>query len=457
LARSRLNVVPRAPLLAAIVVGAALFALALLGPVGWLVVLGYNLVLLWLALLDALTLPAPGAISVRREMPRPLSLGAEQEVALTVAVAGRGAGLRLQVADHAPAALRASARSLDADLDGGGAARVGYRVHPPRRGAFVFGPTDVRLHRRGGLVARQARVGGGAEVAVYPDVLAVRQYELRLRRGLANFSGGRRARVPGATTELSAIRDYLPGDEVRRINWKASARRDRPVVNEVEAERGQQMILMVDSGRLMTAPAGHARGPHGSPDPGGGLSKLDHAVNSALLLAWVAQAHGDRVGLMTFSDRVHQFVTPRAGRAQIAALNEVLYRVQPEYTEPDFGEAMGQLARRVSRRSLVVVLTDLLDPDASRDLVAACLRASARHLVLVVAMNDPVLAAARLAPVDGPARAYEWAAAEELLAARRQSFEILHRGGVLGLDVAAGQLSAALVERYLALKERALL
>jgi uncharacterized protein (DUF58 family) len=277
-------------------------------------------------------------------------------------------------------------------------------------------------------------------VAVYPDVLAVRQYQLRLRRGLANFSGSRLARVPGAATELAAIRDYLPGDEVRRVNWKATARRDRPAVNELEAERGQQMVIMLDCGRLMTAPAGD-------------LSKLDHAVNSALLLAWVAQAHGDRVGLLTFSDRVHQLVPPRPGRAQLAALNEVLHRVQPEYTEPDFAEAMAQLGRR----SLIVVLTDLLDPDASRDLVAACLRMRARHLVLVVAMSDPVLRQARLSPIATASSAYEWAAAEELLGARRQSFEVLRRGGVLGLDVEAGRLSAALVERYLELKERALL
>jgi len=111
----------------------------------------------------------------------------------------------------------------------------------------------------------------------------------------------------------------------------------------------------------------------------------------------------------------------------------------------------------VSRRSLVVVLTDVLDPEASRDLVAHAVRLGSRHLVLVVAMADPAVIMARDAPVDESPRAYEWAAAEELLAARRQSFEALQQGGVLGLDVAAGRLSPALVERYLELKERALL
>jgi len=275
-------------------------------------------------------------------------------------------------------------------------------------------------------------------------VLAIKRYQLTLRRGMRFMQGFRRARPPGATTAFAGLRDYLPGDEIRRINWTATARRDSPVVMEVEAERGQQAIIALDCGRLMTAPAGL-------------LTKLDHAVNAALLLAYVAQSQGDRVGMMTFSDGIRQFVPPRRGAVQVSHLNRVLYDVKAEYTEPDFGEAFSQLGFRVSRRSLVVVLTDLLDPEASRDLVAHAIRLGQRHLVMVVAMADPELLEARDAPIDRTARAYEWAAAEELLAARRESFEALRKGGVLGLDVEAGRLSPALVERYLELKERALL
>jgi uncharacterized protein (DUF58 family) len=191
--------------------------------------------------------------------------------------------------------------------------------------------------------------------------------------------------------------------------------------------------------------------------PAGLLTKLDHAVNAALLLAWVAQSQGDRVGMVTFADQIRQFVSPQRGAAPVSHLNRVLYNVKAEYTEPDFGEAFAQLAYRVSRRSLVIVLTDVLDPEASRDLVSHAIRLSRRHLVMVVAMGDPEVLQARDAPIDRAARSYEWAAAEELLSARRESFEALRKGGVLGLDVEAGRLSPALVERYLDLKERALL
>jgi uncharacterized protein (DUF58 family) len=175
------------------------------------------------------------------------------------------------------------------------------------------------------------------------------------------------------------------------------------------------------------------------------------------MLAWVAQAYGDRVGLMTFDDRVTNFLKPERGATQLRRITEALYAVRPEYVEPDFGHAMTHLALRVGRRSMIVMLTDVQDPEASRELVAHALRLAGRHLVLVVAMSDPAVLRARDDPIVSTNRAYEWAAAEEFVASRRQSFELLRRGGVLGLDVVAGQLSPALVERYLELKERALL
>ena len=175
------------------------------------------------------------------------------------------------------------------------------------------------------------------------------------------------------------------------------------------------------------------------------------------MLAWVAQAYGDRVGMMTFDDRVTGFIKPARGPTQLRRITEALYAIKPEYVEPDFGHAMTHLALRVGRRSMVVILTDVQDAEASRELVAHALRLAAKHLVLVVAMSDPAVIGARDDPIESTSRAYEWAAAEEFVASRRESFEMLRRGGVLGLDVVAGRLSPALVERYLELKERALL
>lgn len=435
--------IPQPRLLAALLGGAALIALVAVNEAVWGVVVLYHAALLTVLVREGARLPNRHGFTVLRDLPRPFSLGAVQTVVIAIAHP-QAAGYHAQVADHAPDGLHATPASLSGVFDEAGTLSVSYRVEPRHRGAYQFGAIDLRLWRPGGFLMRRYRIPAAQPAAVYPNVLAVRQYDLTLRRGMRMQTGLRRFRPPGAATAFAGLRDYLPGDDVRRISWKASARRDGPVTMEVEAERAQQAVIALDCGRLMTAPAGP-------------LSKLDHAVNAALLLAFVAHRMGDRVGLLTFSDRVRGFLPPEAGPAQIGRLNEMLYAVQAEYAEPDFQDAFSHLVRRVSRRSLIVVLTDVLDPQASLDLVQHAVRMSARHLVLVVAMADPELLAARRAPVERVSRAYEWAAAEELLAARRESFESLRRGGVLGLDVPADRLSASLVERFLEVKERALL
>ncbi len=376
-------------------------------------------------------------------MPDPFSLGEREEVKIVV-TNPRAAGLRARVADHAPADLQPQPREVDGVFDASGTLTVGYSTESPRRGAYRFQSIDLRVVRPDGWLRRQVRLKLDHEVAVFPNVVAIKRIQLTLRRGLRALVGQRRARPPGASTAFAGLRDYVRGDDVRRISWTATARRDRPVMVEVEAERGQQVMIALDCGRLMTAPAGN-------------LDKLDHAVNAALMLAWVAQAFGDRVGLMTFDDRVTNFIKPERGATQLHLITQALYAIKASYVEPDFGHAMTHLALRVGRRSLVVVLTDVQDPNQSRELVAHCLRLAARHLVLVVAMSDPEVLSARFAPIASSARAYQWAAAEEFVASRRESFEQLRRGGVLGLDVVAGNLSPSLVERYLELKERALL
>ncbi|TMD88687.1 MAG: DUF58 domain-containing protein [Chloroflexi bacterium] len=434
---------PQPRLLWAVAIGAALIALSIASPVLVLLAVLYHAGLVLILARDLALLPGRKGYRVRRLMPEPFSLGEREEVRIVIENAA-AAGLHVRIADHAPDDLRPQPREVEGMFDHNGRVELAYNTSSPRRGAYRFGAVDLQVWRRDGWWRRQLRLQLQREVAVFPNVVAIKRIQLTLRRGLRAMSGLRRAKPPGASTAFAGLRDYVRGDDIRRVSWTATARRDHPVVVEVEAERGQQVMIAIDCGRLMTAPAGD-------------LDKLDHAVNAALMLAWVAQAFGDRVGLMTFDDRVTNFIKPERGPAQLRRITEALYAIRPEYVEPDFGHALTHLALRVGRRSMIVILTDLQDPEASKELVAHALRLAARHLVLVVAMSDPAVLSARHAPITTSSRAYEWAAAEEFMASRRESFELLRRGGVLGLDVVAGNLSPALVERYLELKERALL
>ena len=293
-------------------VGAALAVTTLIDRRLLLVVLAYQAVVVVLAAVDLTRLPGRRDFLAERSLPHPLALGADQKVAIAVQVAG-GDGLRIEVADHAPLELRPSQRVLAGEIRDGGFSAA-YTVRPAHRGAYQFGPIDIRWGRPRGFWQVQVRADAGETVAVYPNILAIREYELRLRRGMPLMAGLRRARPPGATTAFAGLRDYVRGDELRRISWKATARRDSPVTTVVEADRGQQMIIAIDCARLMTAPSGD-------------LSKLDHAVNSALLLAWVAQSQGDRVGLLTFSDSVLDWLAPQRGPIQVSRINQRLYAV----------------------------------------------------------------------------------------------------------------------------------
>jgi uncharacterized protein (DUF58 family) len=430
-------------LLWAVAIGAGLIALAVASPVLGLVAVVYNAALLIVAARDLAVLPGRSGYRVRRVLPEPFSLGEPEDVTVLIENPA-AAGLNALVADHAPPELKPQPRETGGRFDASGRLQVSYQTFSPKRGAYRFGPVDLQVWRDEGWWRRQVRVQHPDEVAVFPNVVAIKRIQLTLRRGLRAMAGMRRARPPGASTAFAGLREYVRGDDIRRVSWTATARRDHPVVVEVEAERGQNVMIAIDCGRLMTAPAGD-------------LDKLDHAVNAALMLAWVAHAYGDRVGLITFDDHVTGFIKPERGTTQIRRLTEALYAIRPQSVEPDFGHAMTHLALRVGRRAMVVVLTDVQDPEASKELVAHCLRLSAKHLVLVVAMSDPAVSSARDSPIDASDRAYQWAAAEQFVASRRESFELLRRGGVLGLDVVAGKLSPALVERYLELKERALL
>jgi len=434
---------PQPRLLWAIAIGAVLIALSIVSPVLVVLAIAYHVGLFLILARDLALLPTRDGYRVRRRMPEPFSLG-EHELVTVVVENPAAARLQATISDHAPSGLRPHPREVIGTFDRAGHLELTYSTSSPRRGAYRFGPVDLQVSRRDGWWRRQVRLERPNEVAVFPNVVAIKRIQLTLRRGLRAMAGLRRARPPGASTAFAGLRDYVRGDDFRRVSWTATARRDHPVVVEVEAERGQQVMIAIDCGRLMTAPAGE-------------LDKLDHAVNAALMLAWVAQAYGDRVGLMTFDDHVTNFIKPERGSTQLRRITEALYAITAEYVEPDFGHALTHLSLRLGRRSMIVVLTDLQDPEASKELVAHCLRLAARHLVLVVAMSDPAALNARYAPVATSSRAYEWAAAEEFMASRRESFELLRRGGVLGLDVVAGNLSPALVERYLELKERALL
>ncbi|MBI4322388.1 MAG: DUF58 domain-containing protein [Chloroflexi bacterium] len=368
-----MQLTPRA--LALLLAGALPLSITALWSPALFVASAYFAVALGLIFADLIISPGRRHFEVTRVCDSKLSLAADNAVELHL-YNGSPYAVRLALRDEFPVGFRTDHWHVDGVAAPRSVLLLTYSVKPLRRGDYRFGDINLRYRCRLGLVVRQERYSAAVAVKVYPNLLELRRYELLARRGQLTEIGLRHARMLGRGTEFERLRDYQPDDDYRRINWKATARRGRPMSVEYETERSQNVILMLDAGRLMASPIGP-------------LAKLDHAVNTALMLAYVAVRQGDNVGLLAFADRIGVHLPPRRGKRQFLAMLEALYRLPPHLTEPDYNLAFRYLATHARKRSLVVLFTDLIDAETSRLLVSHIAALSPHHLVICVTIADP--------------------------------------------------------------------
>lgn len=406
----------------------------------------WNAGLVAAVVVDFLRSPAPErALSVRRQLADALSVAAENEVVVRVRNE-TGTTLRATVRDEPPPEFEIAAGSRQADVTLGAWAvqTLRYQVTPPARGNFPFGDIYVRVRGPLGLIVRQGRLPAAISVSVFPNLRAVGDYELMLRRAHLVRTGARRTRVAGGGRSFASLRDYTPDDEFRVIDWKATARRGKVTSRTFEAERSQDVLLLLDQGRLMRQEIAHTQ-------------KMDHVVSAALMLAHVAAEADDRVGLFTFADEVRAWLPPRRGRAQAGDILQALYAARAEPVESDYRRAFRFLAARWRKRSLAVLFTDLADPESSAMLLAEIAQLGSAHLVVCVVVRDPLVSERARQLPEAASQVYEKAVAEEVLDDRRRALGILGRRGVLIVDAEPQELSGELVARYLTVKSRALL
>ena len=349
--------------------------------------------------------------------------------------------LVVTIRDEPPASFDVDRRSVGIEAGGRASASAEYSARPRHRGTFRFGDLHTRQPGPLGLIERRGRVDAAVDVKVYPDLREIRRYEITLRRGLAYDAGQRRARIPGAGSLFARLRDYGPDDDPRSISWAATARRGRPIAVEYETERQQRLLILLDAGRMMSSTLGT-------------LTKLDHAVNTALMLAYVGSAKGDEVGLLGFADDVRSYLPPRRGRGQFLRITEELRRIEVTTTESDYRSALEFLRARAARRALVVLFTDLVDEEASRSLVAAVTRLAGNNLVLCCLLADPELAEVAARVPDSTVALYERVVAREVRDARAKALATMRRRGVHTIDVPSDRLTVATIQRYIELKKR---
>lgn len=418
----------------------AVLALAAGAGAALAVVAAVDAAVLLLFVADARRTPRPGDLAATRRVREPLSAFATNAVSVRLESAAAHP-LRLELADAPPASFDARGHRTALSLPPGGAATIGYEVRPRARGDATFGDLHVRAAGPLGLAARQWKVPLGRTVRVYPDLRALASLPGATRVD----PGSRRARGHHEGREFAALRGYVPGDDVRAIDWKATARRGAPVVRDWQPERNQTLWILLDCGRHLSARLADGR------------TKLDHAVDAALALARAAAARGDRAGAVLFGAEVRRVVPPTGGRAQLGPLADALHAADARVEESDYGAAFDVLDARQRRRALVVVFTDLADADTSALLLARAAQLRRRHLVLVAAVADSEIADAAGARPRDEDEAWMRAAAEIIVDERDQAARRLQGTGVQVESVTARALAAAVVGRYAQAKARGLL
>jgi uncharacterized protein (DUF58 family) len=336
----------------------------------------------------------------------------------------------------------------------------------PERGRFQLGPAWLRLSGPAGFLDAQQEFPGRGVIRVLPETFASPD---RFRK---DFGAEIRlldkpvfTRLPGEGTEFESLKEFRSGDDPRRIDWRATARLQRPIVRRFQIERHRDVMILIDCGRLMGAQveAVHALGAAGpTPDdeppfPERGAqplprSKLDCAVDAALLLARVALHGGDRCGLALFDRAVRGYLPPVSGLASLGSIVDAAYDAQVEWAESDFSPLFATLQRRQSKRSLLVILSDVIDAETSSRFRESLRRLARRHVLVFAALRTPLLRGVVHQPIQSLEDAARQAVAFRLLHERDQALQTLRSGGVQVLDVEPQRLSAPLINEFIAIR-----
>ncbi|HEX8491208.1 MAG TPA: DUF58 domain-containing protein [Pyrinomonadaceae bacterium] len=415
------------------------------GRPGWLwIAFMYDALLLLLAFVDARTSRLPAGLSISRIFGGRFAVGAETEVSIKVLNHTQRA-VSLNIKDEYPPEMRLQGlREARVRVEAQMSAALIYGLTPPRRGRFQFGQIAVRYLSRFGLAWVQAAVGESVTVKVYPNMRRAREAELKALGARSLVSAHRKSSWRGEGREFESLRDYVRGDELRHVSWTATARRGKLVTRQYQIERDQTILIAIDAGRLMTARIERE-------------TKLDLAVHAALSLMSAAARGGDNAGLVVFGRQIKAYLPPKRGGEHLDATLEALHAVEPEMIEPSYARAFEFIAANVKRRALVVILTDLVDEEGSRDLLTSLKLLRPRHLPLVVTIGDRDLKGVVREEPTNVRELFTQSVAEEIITQRETALRLVEAQGGLALDVTAAALAPALLETYLRVKERGLL
>ncbi len=419
---------------------------------GWLAPMQLALgLLVGLTLLDgALLFARGGGVFGRRVLGDKLANGSDNDIAIYLENQYRFP-IQTETIDEVPHQFQRRDVLFRVAVPPGETSVIRYQLRPTKRGEYAFGALNVYAASPLGLVRRRFRFDANRVVPVYPSFLQMRQYELLAVSNRLTEVGVKRIRRVGQSLEFDQIRPYVPGDDPRRINWKATARRattpeatDALAVNHYQDERAQQVYCLIDKGRVMRMPFE-------------GLSLLDYAINATLVVSNIALLKHDKAGLITFSHQPGAMVAADRRSGQLRKLLEVLYRQKTKYLETDYERLYITVRHQVRQRSLLILFTNFETLYGMQRQLPYLRRLAKDHLLLVVFFENTELDAYLHAPAASTQDVYNQTIAEKFAQEKRQIVRELNRYGIHALLTAPQNLTVNTINKYLEFKARGLL
>jgi uncharacterized protein (DUF58 family) len=406
----------------------------------WAILLAIEVALLVVFAVDATLCTSPKRVGVVREHPAVVTLGDEVELTWVVENHHRGR-VAATITDALWPSLAATRRTFMVNLKPRTRTRMHATLQPTRRGRFPFNDVSVRTVGPLRLAQRQATRSVPGSLRVMPAYPSRDEIQRRLRVPRVLETGQRSIRTAGGGTDFDQLRDYRPDDEFRRIDWASSLRLQRPIVKQYRAERNQNVVVLLDNGRVMAGTVA-------------GVPRVEHAMDAALAMTQAAARLGDRVGMVTFDQQVRSILPASDAKHQLGKAAEAMYLLEPALVESAYTVAFNATTARFRRRSLYVVLTDLAEATVDEALLPAIPIITRRHLVVVAAVRDPRVErwASGLDEPLSAADTFRQAAALASMNQRSRATARLRSAGVAVVDALPGALGINLVDTYLELK-----
>lgn len=350
----------------------------------------------------------------------------------------------VRVLDELPVQLQERGLDLHHRIPAGALETLSYMVRPRTRGVYAYGAINVLTRTGWGLAEKRYKLEQGREVAVYPSYIHLRKYELMALADPYSMAGVRKVRRSAQRSEFERIREYIPGDDRRTVNWKAVARKGKLMVNQYQDEKAQQVVSLIDTGRTMKMPFD-------------GLSLLDRAINAALVLSDIAIMKDDKAGVITYSNKVHNVLTPARDKGWMHRVLELLYAQWTDFAETDIEALFARVKRTLGQRSLLVMYTNYESLQAMRRQLPYLQLLARAHLVAVVIFRNTELDQLLLRTDKDTMDVYVKAITTKMLHEKELIAKELERHGVLTILTAPEQLSVSVLNKYLEIKARGML